>query len=63
MIDYLFVCPKCGNKTVIQMRISEYRSEGHICKCGSEMIRDPGDFSKTYQIKCDGFYAEHPSGV
>lgn len=39
---YPFICPKCGNEKTIEMRISEYTSEGHICSnCESEMIRDP----------------------
>ena len=39
---YPFICPKCGQKETIEMRITEYSSEGHICsKCSAEMVRDP----------------------
>lgn len=60
-MQYKFICPNCGAEQMIQMRISEYRSEGHLGSCGTEMIRDPKDFCKNYDVKCDGFYAEHQS--
>ena len=38
---YDFVCKNCGNKEVIEMKITEYTSEGHTCsKCQSELERD-----------------------
>ena len=62
MIDYSFVCPGCGKKIIIPMRISEYSAEGHLCDCGTELIRDPEGFHATYRVNCDGFYSDHPSG-
>lgn len=43
------------------MKIETYKSTGHLCSCGAEMIRDPKDFCRSYDVKCDGFYAEHQS--
>ena len=38
---YDFVCKNCGNKEIIEMKITEYTSEGHTCsKCKSELERD-----------------------
>lgn len=38
---YPFVCPKCENKEVITMRITEYVATGHLCsKCNTEMQRE-----------------------
>ena len=39
---YDFICPKCDKKETIQMRITEYKAEGHLCpSCSTEMKRDP----------------------
>ena len=39
---YPFICPKCGHNEKIEMRITEYTSEGHHCpKCTTEMKREP----------------------
>lgn len=38
---YQFVCPKCNLEEIIEMKMSEYTSEGHKCKnCDSELVRD-----------------------
>lgn len=59
---YRFICPCCGEKTEIRMPVAEYHADGHPCKhCGSELIRDPSDFGRTYQVNCDGFYTQYPS--
>lgn len=40
-MTYGFICPECGHKEKIEMPITKYTSEGHICpKCNSEMKRD-----------------------
>ena len=58
---YHFICPKCGSKYELQIRISEYKSTGHFCECGEELVRDPKDFCTSYSAKFSGFYAEFPS--
>ena len=57
---YRFICPQCGKREEISMPASEYRPDGHICPCGSELRRDPKDFCTSYRA-CDGFYADFQS--
>lgn len=58
---YKFICPSCGCEKEIEMPMSEYKSDGHMCECGAEMIRDPKDFCKTYHVNCCGMYADFQS--
>lgn len=38
---YPFECPQCGTKKTIEMPITEYKREGHMCdNCGTEMVRE-----------------------
>ena len=60
-MKYQFICPKCDKKKEIEMPISEYKSTGHKCECGTELKRDPNSFCRSYQVNCDGFYSEHQS--
>lgn len=60
-MTYKFKCPSCGKQTEIQMRMSEYRSDGHMCECGVELVRDVSDMCTTYSLNCTGFYSDHPS--
>lgn len=39
-MNYPFECPKCGLKREIPMSMKEYRSDGHYCECGTEMVRE-----------------------
>lgn len=40
-MDYPFVCPNCGHDEIIPMPMSQYTSEGHMCKeCNTEMVRE-----------------------
>ena len=40
-MNYPFECPKCNEKETISMPITQYTSEGHMCKsCGTEMVRE-----------------------
>lgn len=55
---YTFICPVCNKQEIIEMSISEYKSEGHYCSCGAELVRDPKSFCQSYQAKCDGFYGK-----
>ena len=54
-MTYSFICPNCGKKYDIQMPISKYQDEGHMCECGTELKRDPKSFNGTFIVKCDGF--------
>jgi predicted nucleic acid-binding Zn ribbon protein len=37
---YPFYCPNCGHKENIEMKMTEYKSDGHLCtKCETEMAR------------------------
>ena len=39
---YDFICPECDRQETIEMRITEYKAEGHKCPtCNTEMRRDP----------------------
>ena len=57
---YDFICKNCGNKEVVEMKITEYTSEGHTCsKCQSELGRDIS--SMKYGMVKDmsgGFYKQ-----
>ena len=53
---YKFKCPKCGTPYELNMRITEYQSNGHYCICGAELIRDVKDFCTVSQRKVDGFF-------
>lgn len=40
-MNYPFVCPNCGHKEEISMKMSEYVSTGHMCpECNTEMKRE-----------------------
>lgn len=58
---YKFICPSCGRKEELDIPITEYRSDGHMCECGAELVRDPDDFCKTYHVNCFGMYADYQS--
>ena len=61
-MNYMFICPECGEHVEISMRITEYTADGHICpKCKRALVRDPKDFGTSYSVKCDGFYADYQS--
>ena len=60
-MNYRFLCPSCGKRVDLRMRLSEYTPDGHYCDCGAELRRDPQDFCKTYTNKSGGFYADYPS--
>ena len=54
-MTYIFICPSCGREKEIEMPMSEYKSDGHRCECGAEMIVDNGRSStgnKYYYYKC-----------
>lgn len=55
---YDFICPKCNNEETIEMRITEYRPDGHFCSnCKAEMKRDPKDMVCGMSIdKTGDFY-------
>ena len=55
---YDFICPKCDKKETIQMRITEYKAEGHLCpSCNTEMKRDPKSLCCGMSIDTTGdFY-------
>lgn len=59
MPDYRFVCPNCGESTIISMHISEYTANGHICPaCEFELVRDVKNFCSEYAVNCSGFYGK-----
>lgn len=39
-MNYPFCCPKCGDKKTISMPINDYIATGHMCDCGTEMVRE-----------------------
>lgn len=60
-MQYKFKCPKCGQKYVIDMPMSEYTSTGHVCEnknCKTELIRDVNDFAGGAIWKCSGAFGK-----
>ena len=57
-MTYKFVCPKCSKEKDVQMPMTEYTAKGHICECGTELVRNPKTFCCAYQVNCDGFYGK-----
>ena len=58
-MEYKFVCPKCNQDEIVNMRISEYTADGHVCKnCGAKLKRSVDSFCRSYSVKCDGFFGK-----
>lgn len=57
-MTYKFICPKCGKNVEVNMRISEYHSDGHKCDCGAELERDMQDTARDYVCNTTGFYGK-----
>lgn len=57
-MNYPFVCPHCNNTETISMKMSEYTSQGHLCKqCNTEMIREVSSLVCSCSIdKTGGFF-------
>lgn len=54
---YKFFCPKCGENHNIEMKISEYHSDNHMCKnCGTELQRNVRDYAGASVWHCQGAY-------
>lgn len=54
---YGFECPNCEHKEELEMRITEYTSEGHMCpECNTEMKRDVSTMGCMSIDKTGGFY-------
>ena len=56
MPEYNYVCPNCGNKFVVEKKISEYNPHEICSNCNTEANRD---MSKNY---CNGNYIVNTSG-
>lgn len=57
-MQYKFKCPKCGEKYIISMPISEYTPDGHYCKKDNiELERDISDYAGGSIWKCTGSYS------
>jgi putative FmdB family regulatory protein len=56
MLEYNYICPKCGNNFSIDKDIDEYNPHERCPSCGSEANRD---MSKNY---CNGNYIVNMSG-
>ena len=59
-MNYPFFCPKCGQKEIISMPITQYVGTGHMCKeCNTEMTREVESLVCGMAIdKSGGFYAK-----
>ena len=59
-MNYPFECPKCGYTEDISMPMSQYTSEGHMCKeCNTEMVREVKSLICGASInRCGGFYRD-----
>lgn len=56
---YKFKCtnPECQKEYDVEMKLSEYTSEGHTCPdCGEPLKRCVSDFGVNSQWKCGGAY-------
>lgn len=59
---YKFICPECNKEKEINMKISEYKSDGHICECGGQLKRSMKDTAKDYVVHTTGFYGKNSGG-
>ena len=61
MPEYNYVCPECGNKFVVEKKISEYNPHECCTKCGACSNRDMSTnyCNGNYVVKCTGFYGKH----
>lgn len=54
---YPFECPKCGYKEIIEMPITQYKRDGHLCKeCDTEMVREMSSYVCSFVDKTGDFY-------
>lgn len=47
-MNYKFICPECNKTVEVEMKMSEYKSGGHICECGTELKRNVKDIGSTF---------------
>lgn len=60
-MDYKFKCPKCGEKYILSIPVTDYSFAGHICQnpnCDGELERDIEDFAGGFIWKCTGAYGK-----
>lgn len=60
-MQYKFMCPKCRQKYVLSIPISEYTSIGHKCQnpdCDGELQREVSDFAGGVIWKCGGAFGK-----
>ena len=60
-MQYKFMCPKCGQRYVLSIPISEYTSTGHKCQnldCDVELQREVSDFAGGVIWKCQGAFGK-----
>lgn len=58
-MTYRFTCPKCNEKHLLDIPISEYSPTGHKCpNCGEELVRDVEDFAGGVIWKCTGAFGK-----
>lgn len=60
-MQYKFMCPKCGQRYVLSIPISEYTSTGHKCQnldCDEELQREVSDFAGGVIWKCQGAFGK-----
>lgn len=55
---YPFECPECGTKQDIEMKITEYHSDNHLCpNCKTEMKREVSSLVCGLSVdKTNSFY-------
>lgn len=59
MPEYNYICENCGNKFMVERKISEYQSKEICPYCQKEAIRDMKvNYYSDYVVKCGGFYGK-----
>ena len=59
-MTYKFTCESCSSSKDIDMKPSEYKSEGHVCdECGGKLVRDISSYCFSNKWNCSGAYGKH----
>lgn len=62
MPEYNYVCESCGNKFMVERKISEYQSKEKCPCCQKEASRDmKTNYYSDFIVKCIGFYGKTSS--
>lgn len=56
---YKFKCTNCNKEQIVEMKPSEYTSEGHVCEnCNGKLKRSIDNFAGGALWNCGGSYCK-----